>query len=80
MGVVRNYALLSDCLRSGQMTEAQAAAELSDPVFAAYHRQRTGEMSMASKKKPAPKPKPQAKPTPRPFSGGGGSGDPDKKK
>lgn len=68
------------CVLSGQLTERQLAAEMSDRTFAAYHRQRTGEMSMASTKKPAPKPKPQAKPTQRPFSGGGGSGDPDKKK
>lgn len=28
------------CIRSGQMTEAQIAAELRDPVFAAYYQQR----------------------------------------
>lgn len=29
------------CIRSGQLTEAQVAAELRDPAFAAYFKQRT---------------------------------------
>jgi len=28
------------CIRSGQLTEAQIAAELRDPVFAAYYNKR----------------------------------------
>lgn len=35
------FELLLACIRSGQMTERQIAAELRDPVFAAYVRQRT---------------------------------------
>ena len=64
------------CVLSGQLTERQLAVEMSDRTFAAYHRQRTGEMSMATTKKPAPKPKPQAKPTYQPRSGGNGSNNP----
>lgn len=35
------FELILACIRSGQMTEAQIAAELRDPVFAAYVRQRS---------------------------------------
>lgn len=28
------------CIRSGQLTEAQIAAEMRDPAFAAYYKQR----------------------------------------
>lgn len=34
------FEVLLSCIRSGQMTEAQIAAELRDPVFAAYYKQR----------------------------------------
>jgi|GEM_PF-3342569 len=33
------FALLLACIRSGQLTEAQIAAELRDPAFAAFYRQ-----------------------------------------
>lgn len=29
------------CIRSGQLSEAQIAAEMRDPAFAAYYRQQT---------------------------------------
>lgn len=37
---MNRFELLLACIRSGQMTEAQIAAEMRDPVFAAYCRQR----------------------------------------
>jgi len=35
-----HFEALLACIRSGQLTEEQVAAELSDPVFAAYYTQR----------------------------------------
>lgn len=35
------FELLLTCIRSGQLSEAQIADEMRDPVFAAYVRQRT---------------------------------------
>lgn len=34
------FELLLACILSGQLTEAQIAAELRDPAFAAYYKQR----------------------------------------
>ena len=34
-----HWALLFACIRSGQLTEAQIAAELRDPAFAAFWKQ-----------------------------------------
>lgn len=35
-----DFEALVVCIRSGQMTEKQIEAEMRDPVFAAYYRQR----------------------------------------
>lgn len=36
------FEALIAAIRSGQLTEAQIAAEMRDPVFAAYYNQRIG--------------------------------------
>lgn len=35
------FEILLACIRSGQMSDAQIAAELREPTFAAYVRQRS---------------------------------------
>lgn len=37
------WEMLIACIRSGQLTDAQIAAEMRNAAFAAYYRQRGGE-------------------------------------
>lgn len=37
-----HFEQLIACIRSGQLSEAQIAEELRDPVFFAYYRQQVG--------------------------------------
>jgi len=73
------FGSLWSSIRSGQLTEAQVAAELRDPTFAAFYRQQTGDCPMCDKQ-PTPTPTPTpTEPVATPQSGGTGNGPPDKK-
>lgn len=74
---MNRFADLLACIRSGQLTEGQIAAELRDPAFAAFYRQQTGDRHMCGKT-PTPTPTPTPAPTEpvvTPQGGGAGSGD-----
>lgn len=43
------WELLLACIRSGQLSEVQIAAEMGNPAFAAYYRQRMERKTNASR-------------------------------
>ncbi len=72
------FGRLLACIRSGQLTEEQIAAELRNPAFAAFYRQQTGDRPMCDKTAtPTPTPTPApTEPVVTPQSGGTGNGPP----